>query len=78
MTSSARVNSIILQKNAGKNWSRVANAPLAKHKTTSHEGGVCTPMVVHWPKGISGKNIWNHSPSHLVDLVPTFAELTGA
>ncbi|MCH2206646.1 MAG: arylsulfatase [Lentisphaerales bacterium] len=77
-TGKEKMGGVMSYECIGKNWARVANAPFAKHKTTSHEGGVCTPMVVHWPKGISGKNIWNHSPSHLVDFVPTFAELTGA
>lgn len=60
----------------GLQWSYVSNCPLAKFKKTSHEGGVCTPMIVHWPKGIEEKNTWYHQPAHLVDIMPTILELT--
>ena len=36
----------------GPGWSTVANTPFRRHKTWVHEGGIATPLVVHWPKGI--------------------------
>src|SRR5207244_13300310 len=33
----------------GPGWSTVANTPFRMHKTWVHEGGIATPLVVHWP-----------------------------
>ena len=58
-------------------WALVLNAPLARHKKTSHEGGVCSPMIAHWPAGISTTNAWVDESVHLVDVMSTVMELTG-
>jgi arylsulfatase A-like enzyme len=62
----------------GPGWSTVANTPFRRHKTWVHEGGIATPLVVHWPKGIAARGEIRHDPSHLIDLVPTILEVTGA
>ncbi len=36
----------------GPGWSTVANTPFRRHKTWVHEGGIATPLIVHWPRGI--------------------------
>ena len=61
----------------GMQWALVLNAPYARHKKTSHEGGVCSPMIAHWPAGISTTNTWNDESIHLVDIMSTVMELTG-
>ena len=35
----------------GPGWSTVANTPFRRHKTWVHEGGIATPLIVHWPRG---------------------------
>ncbi len=62
----------------GQSWANAANTPLRKWKITGMEGGINTPMIAHWPKGIRAKggSIYRE-PSHLIDLVPTFIELAG-
>ncbi|MDZ8120251.1 arylsulfatase [Pontiella agarivorans] len=60
----------------GKNWAMVANSPLGYYKKTSHEGGVCSPMIAYWPEGIPLKNGWVHEPAHLVDIMSTLLDLT--
>jgi hypothetical protein len=62
----------------GPGWSNVANTPFRRHKTWVHEGGIATPLVVHWPSGIKSKGELRHTPGHLIDLVPTVLEITGA
>ena len=62
----------------GQNWALVGNTPLRKWKTTSHEGGVCTPMVVHWPAGIKPQAGWNREPVHAIDILPTLVAVAGA
>ncbi len=62
----------------GPGWSSAANTPFRRHKTWVHEGGIATPFVVHWPAGIKARGELRHDPVHLIDVVPTVLELTGA
>ncbi len=52
-------------------WANLANAPLRKSKIFVHEGGISTPLIVHWPAGIHAEGELRHSPAHLIDIVPT-------
>lgn len=61
----------------GPGWSSVANTPFRRHKTWVHEGGISTPLVAHWPQGISARGELRHDPSHLIDIVPTVLEIAG-
>lgn len=61
----------------GPGWSSAANTPLRLHKSWVHEGGISTPLVVHWPRGITARGEWRHDPGHLIDLAPTILELAG-
>jgi arylsulfatase len=62
----------------GPGWSSAANTPFRLHKTWLHEGGIATPMVVHWPEGIEEKNAFRNMPAHIIDIAPTMLELAGA
>lgn len=62
----------------GPGWSTVANTPFRRHKTWVHEGGISTPLIVRWPKGIAARGELRRDPGHLIDLVPTILEVTGA
>ena len=63
----------------GRNWAHAANTPLRLYKATSHEGGINTPMIVHWPEGLTAeKGSICREPCHLIDLLPTWMDLTGA
>lgn len=61
----------------GPGWSSCANAPFRRHKTWVHEGGIATPWIVHWPKGIALKRGLRTQPVHVIDVVPTVLELAG-
>jgi arylsulfatase len=61
----------------GPGWSSVANTPFRRHKTWVHEGGISTPLVAHWPKGIAARGGLRHDPTHLIDVVPTVLEIAG-
>ena len=57
-------------------WSWARNSPFRYYKQNQFEGGIGTPAVVHWPKGLKVKaGSINHQPAHLVDVLPTLAEL---
>jgi arylsulfatase A-like enzyme len=64
----------------GAGWANASNTPFRGYKHDPYEGGIGTPFIVHWPKGIAsernGKII--HDPSHLIDLMPTFVEAARA
>jgi arylsulfatase len=62
----------------GAGWSTAANTPFRLHKSWTHEGGISTPLIVHWPAGIKDRNALRTQPGHVVDLVPTVMELAGA
>lgn len=62
----------------GPGWSSASNTPFRRHKTWVHEGGISTPLIVHWPRGIAARGELRHTPSHLIDVVPTVLELAGA
>ncbi len=61
----------------GPGWSSAANTPFRLHKTWVHEGGIATPLVVHWPAGIKQANGFRNMPSHIIDIAPTLLELAG-
>lgn len=61
----------------GPGWSTTANTPFRRHKTWVHEGGIATPMIVHWPAGIDERGSLRHTPGHAIDLVPTVLEAVG-
>ncbi len=61
----------------GPGFSNACNTPFRRHKTWVHEGGISTPLIVHWPKGITDKNALRHTPAHVIDFVPTALELAG-
>ena len=71
----------------GKAWANVSNTPFKEYKHWVHEGGVSTPLVAHWPAGISGKGIafrktkegnLHDSPSHLIDIMATALDIADA
>jgi len=59
----------------GPGWSSSSNTPFRRHKTWDHEGGIATPLIVHWPNGIAARGELRTSPSHFIDFVPTVLEL---
>lgn len=62
----------------GPGFSSLGNTPFRRHKTWVHEGGISSPLVVHWPKGIKSKGELRHTPGHVIDILPTVLEATGA
>lgn len=61
----------------GPGWSSASNTPFRRHKTWVHEGGISTPLIAHWPRGISAAGDVRHAPVHFIDIVPTVLELAG-
>jgi arylsulfatase A-like enzyme len=64
----------------GKGWANVSNTPFREYKHWTHEGGISTPLIVHWPKAIpaSQRGKLVQSPGHLIDLMATAVDVSGA
>jgi arylsulfatase len=58
-------------------WATVSNTPLRHYKQTQHEGGISSPLIVHWPGKINKPGGWERSPGHLVDVMATCLEVSG-
>jgi arylsulfatase len=60
-------------------WAHACNTPFRLYKQNQHEGGISSPLIVHWPDGLETKRgAITHQPGHLIDFMATFIELTGA
>lgn len=55
----------------GRGWATVSNTPFREYKHWVHEGGISSPLIVHWPAGFEARGAILHTPSHLVDLMAT-------
>jgi len=61
----------------GPGWSNMSNTPFRRHKTWVQEGGSCTPLIAHWPDGITARDELRHTYGHVIDIVPTILDLAG-
>jgi arylsulfatase len=61
----------------GPGWASCSNTPLRLHKSWVSEGGISSPLIVHWPNGIRERNQLRHNPCHFVDILPTVVDLAG-
>jgi arylsulfatase len=60
----------------GQRWANVSNTPFRFAKSQSYEGGIRTPAVAFWPKGITGnKGAISNQVGHVMDFMSTFIEL---
>jgi arylsulfatase len=64
----------------GRSWANVSNTPFREYKHWVHEGGISTPLIAHWPKGIrqSRDGKLESQPGHIVDLMATCVDLSRA
>ena len=62
----------------GESWAYLQNTPFRSYKHFNHEGGIATPLVVHWPAGLAAQGELRSQPAHLIDILPTLVEVSGA
>ena len=53
------------------------NTPFKLWKRYSWNGGICDPMIVHWPQGIKAKGEVRDQYTHVSDIVPTVYDCLG-
>ncbi|MDE0836653.1 MAG: arylsulfatase [Akkermansiaceae bacterium] len=62
----------------GINWANVSNTPFRLYKHYVHEGGSSSPLIVHWPTAVKAKGEWRKTPGHLIDIMATCMDVSGA
>jgi arylsulfatase len=64
----------------GKGWANVSNTPFREYKHWTHEGGIATPLIAHWPAGIAAarQGRLESQPGQLTDIMATCVDLAGA
>ncbi|MBN1491243.1 MAG: arylsulfatase [Phycisphaerae bacterium] len=64
----------------GRAWATFSNTPFREYKHFTHQGGIETPLIIHWPAGINA-GLHGRIVSHygfLPDLVETCLDVAGA
>lgn len=63
----------------GPLWGQVSNTPFRRFKCSVHDGGIATPLIIHWPAGIPesqrGKILGGYG--HIIDIQPTCLAAAG-
>ncbi|MGZ4429688.1 MAG: arylsulfatase [Nocardioidaceae bacterium] len=65
----------------GRSWAHLSNTPFREYKHWVHEGGIATPLILHWPAGLpapAAAEAVFRSPHQLVDVLPTLLDAAGA
>ena len=73
----------------GMNWATLCNTPFSRYKHFTHEGGVSTPLIAHWPAGMRSEGERGRQgegergrlyrePGHLIDIMATCVDIAGA
>ena len=59
-------------------WAHVSNTPFRRYKNWTHEGGIISPFIASWPRGLHRPGSIVDDVGHVIDLMPTLVELAGA
>ena len=59
-----------------REWANASNTPFRQYKQYVHEGGISTPLIVHWPEKIRQKGAIFNQVGHIIDIFPTLLEIT--
>jgi arylsulfatase len=70
------IGSEISYTGIGSNWANALNTPFRFWKMESFEGGIHTPMIIHWPAGLKAKKgSLNPALGHVTDILPTLLDV---
>ncbi|MDQ2687553.1 MAG: arylsulfatase [Armatimonadota bacterium] len=63
----------------GSGWANASNTPWRLYKHYAQEGGVRTPMIVHWPAGLKAQpGARTAQVGSVIDFMPTLLQVCGA
>ncbi len=62
------------------NWANLSSTPYRQYKHYTHEGGIASPMIVHYPDGIESRlnNSFAGEYGMFTDVMSTCVQLSGA
>jgi arylsulfatase len=58
-------------------WAMAFSTPYRMFKRYTYQGGVCDPLVIHWPAGIEAAGEVRTQYHHSTDIVPTILDVCG-
>lgn len=61
----------------GSGWANVGNTPFSLYKQFVHEGGISSPLIMHWPARIQQPGVFTDDYAHFVDVMATCVGVGG-
>jgi len=64
----------------GRGWANVSNTPFREYKHWVHEGGISSPLIMHWPARVEAEHrgkVYKEA-GHLIDLMATCVDVAKA
>jgi arylsulfatase A-like enzyme len=61
----------------GSAWANACSTPWRLYKHYCHEGGIGTPLVVHWPAKVRSRGEIRTQVSHVIDVMATCLDVAG-
>ncbi len=62
----------------GLPWANASNTPFRLYKHWVHEGGIASPLVVHWPAQVKARGELRHGVGHVMDVMATCLDVADA
>ena len=62
----------------GLRWANASNTPFRLYKHYVHEGGIASPLIVHWPAKLKNPGTWTDQQGHLVDIMASSLDAADA
>ncbi len=62
----------------GIGWANASNTPFRQYKSRVHQGGVASPLIVHWPARLDARGQLRHQRGHIMDIMATIVDVAGA
>jgi arylsulfatase len=62
----------------GLPWANASNTPFAHFKKWTHEGGIASPLIAHWPARIREGGQLTGQVGHVIDLMATCVDVADA
>lgn len=59
-------------------WTDVSSTPFRLYKTTTMNGGIRVPLIVHWPDAVTDAGAIRPQWVHVTDIVPTLLDIVDA
>lgn len=62
----------------GVPWANVSDTPFLLYKHFTHEGGIASPFIAHWPAVIQKPGAVSGQFGHVTDIMATLVQIAGA